>query len=106
MAFRIGAKVGCAAVRVIGPRRRAHSGTASNLPRRPGVSPVPTLLELPMRLVRLSTALAFLLSPTLLAAQDRETDAEWLERCRENGYANSDYRARACEVRNVPVRLS
>jgi hypothetical protein len=59
-----------------------------------------------MRLVRLSAALVLLLSPTLLAAQERETDAEWLERCRENGYSSDDYRARACEVRNVPVRLS
>jgi hypothetical protein len=59
-----------------------------------------------MRLVRLSAAIALLLSPTLLAAQDRESDAEWLERCRQNGYSSDDYRARACEVRNVPVRLS
>jgi hypothetical protein len=58
-----------------------------------------------MRLVRLSTALALLLSPSPLLAQqnDRETDAEWLEKCREQ---RNDDRARACEVRNVPVRLA
>jgi hypothetical protein len=61
-----------------------------------------------MRLVRLSTAFALLLSPTLLLAQqiDRESDAEWLEKCRERGSRWSDDRGRACEVRNVPVRLS
>jgi hypothetical protein len=60
-----------------------------------------------MRLVRLSTAFALLLSPTLLLAQqqiDRESDAEWLEKCREQG--SRDDRGRACEVRSVPVRLS
>ena len=59
-----------------------------------------------MRLVRLSTAFALLLSPTLLLAQqaDRESDAEWLEKCREQ--SSRDDRGRACEVRNVPVRLS
>ena len=58
-----------------------------------------------MRLVRLSTAFALLLSPTLLLAQqiDRESDAEWLEKCREQ---RNDERGRACEVRSVPVRLS
>jgi hypothetical protein len=61
-----------------------------------------------MRLVRLSTAFALLLSPTLLLAQqiDRESDAEWLEKCRENSSWGNDARGRACEVRNVPVRLS
>ena len=60
-----------------------------------------------MRLVRLSTAFALLLSPTLLLAQqsDRETDAEWLEKCREQSSRWNDDRGRACEVRNVPVRL-
>lgn len=61
-----------------------------------------------MRLARLSTAFALLLSPALLLAQsiDRESDAEWLERCRENNSWGNDARGRACEVRNVPVRLS
>ena len=61
-----------------------------------------------MRLVRLSTAFALLLSPTLLLAQqiDRESDAEWLEKCREGRSWGSDARGRACEVRDVPVRLS
>ena len=61
-----------------------------------------------MRLLRHATAFALLLSPTLLLAQqnDRESDAEWLEHCRENGSWGNDARGRACEVRNVPVRLS
>jgi len=61
-----------------------------------------------MPLVRLSTAFALLLSPTLLLAQqiDRESDAEWLAKCRENSSWGNDARGRACEVRNVPVRLS
>jgi hypothetical protein len=61
-----------------------------------------------MPLVRLSTAFALLLSPTLLLAQqiDRETDAEWLEKCREHSSWGNDARGRACEVRNVPVQLS
>ena len=61
-----------------------------------------------MRLVRLSTAFALLLSPALLLAQqdDRETDAEWLEKCREGRSWGNDERGRACEVRSVPVRLS
>lgn len=59
-----------------------------------------------MRLIRLSAAFALVLFPGLLHAQDRETDAEWLEQCRQNGSYNNDSRGRACEVRNVPVRLS
>ena len=59
-----------------------------------------------MRQVRLAAALAALLAPTLLSAQsDRESDAEWLEQCRNNGSWRSE-RGRACEVRDVPVRLS
>jgi hypothetical protein len=61
-----------------------------------------------MRLVRLATALALFLVPSLLLAQqpDRESDAEWLEHCRNNGSWGNDARGHACEVRNVPVRLS
>ena len=61
-----------------------------------------------MRLVRFSIALACLLAPAPLLAQqsDRESDAEWLEHCRDNGSWGNDARGRACEVRNVPVRLS
>jgi hypothetical protein len=61
-----------------------------------------------MRLARFSTTFALLFSPALLFAQsiDRESDAEWLERCRENNSWRNDARGRACEVRNVPVRLS
>lgn len=59
-----------------------------------------------MRLSRFLAASALLISPTLLLAQgiDRESDAEWLEHCREQG-GDRD-RGRACEVRNVAVRLS
>ena len=61
-----------------------------------------------MRLVHLSTAFTLLLAPALLLAQqtDRESDAEWLARCRDNDSWGNDARGRACEVRNVSVRLS
>lgn len=61
-----------------------------------------------MRLVRLLIAFALLLVPAMLAAQqtDRESDAEWLAHCRNNDTWGSDARGRACEVRNVPVRLA
>ena len=60
-----------------------------------------------MRLLRLLTASALLVSPTLLVAQsDRESDAEWLEKCRDHRSWGDDSRGRACEVRNVPVRPS
>lgn len=58
-----------------------------------------------MRLVQLSAAFVLLVSPSTLRAQDRETDQEWLEKCRERRSWGSD-RGRACEVRDVPVRLS
>ena len=61
-----------------------------------------------MRLFHFLTASALLLSPTLLAAQqrDRESDAEWLEKCRDGRAWGDSDRGRACEVRNVPVKLS
>ena len=58
-----------------------------------------------MRLVCRSAAFALLLIPAFLPAQDRQTDAEWLEQCRRDGM-RSDERGRACEVRDVPIRLS
>jgi hypothetical protein len=59
-------------------------------------------------LVLTLTALSLLAGPSILSAQsDRESDTEWLERCRQGGgYNDDDRRGRACEVRNVPVRLS
>jgi hypothetical protein len=60
-----------------------------------------------MRLARLAAAFALLLAPASLSAQDGQSDAEWLEQCRENNSRwSSDARSRACEVRNVPVRPS
>ena len=60
-----------------------------------------------MHLIRLAAAVAITLSPVTLSAQDRESDAEWLERCRrDDSRWSSDNRGRACEVRNVPVRLA
>ena len=60
-----------------------------------------------MHLARFTAAFALLLLPTVLSAQDRESDAEWLERCRrDDNRWSSDNRGRACEVRNVPVRLT
>lgn len=62
-----------------------------------------------MRLAR-SVAFALLALPLPLLAQqsDRESDAEWLDRCRERrDYSDRDRnRGRACEVRDVKVRLS
>jgi hypothetical protein len=49
---------------------------------------------------------ALLLSATTLAAQryrDSESDAEWLEHCRDGQYGNR-WDGHACEVRTVPVQ--
>jgi hypothetical protein len=49
---------------------------------------------------------ALLLTATTLAAQsyrDSESDAEWLEHCRDGQYGNR-WDGRACEVRTVPVQ--
>jgi hypothetical protein len=61
-----------------------------------------------MRLARTFATLVLLVSPTLLHAQfsREEGDADWLERCRDDGRRNNDDRGRACEVRAVPVKLS
>jgi hypothetical protein len=61
--------------------------------------------------IRPLLVLALLSSAGVLQAQtyrDREeSDAEWLDRCRRDGENRyNDDRARACEVRNIPVRLS
>ena len=60
-------------------------------------------------LVRPLVALALLASASVLPAQSNraEDDAEWLEQCQRNGgrYGDDD-RGRACEVRDVPVKLS
>ena len=49
---------------------------------------------------------ALLLSATTLAAQSRrssQSDADWLEQCREGHYGNR-WDGHACEVRDVPVK--
>jgi hypothetical protein len=54
-------------------------------------------------------ALVLLASSSVLHAQSREeNDADWLDHCRNgnNRYSDNDDRGRACEVRDVPVRLS
>jgi hypothetical protein len=56
-------------------------------------------------------ALALLSSAGVLQAQSNreDSDAEWLDRCRNDGdnrRFNDDSRARACEVRTIPVRMS
>jgi hypothetical protein len=60
-------------------------------------------------LVRPLVALALLASASVLPAQSNrvEDDAEWLEQCQRNGgrYGDDD-RGRACEVRDVPVKLN
>jgi hypothetical protein len=54
-------------------------------------------------------ALALLAGASVLHAQSNreESDAEWLDQCRRGGgrYGDDD-RGRACEVREVPVKLS
>jgi len=53
-------------------------------------------------------SLVLLFGASALQAQSRreESDADWLDGCRRDGNRGYDDRARACEVRNVPVRLS
>jgi Putative adhesin len=48
-------------------------------------------------------ALATLSAPAAAQRWPDDTDASWLENCRNNGWG--DDRGRACEVRVVPVRL-
>ena len=58
---------------------------------------------------RLAFAVALLGASALpLHAQRNsfESDAEWLDNCRSGSWNNGDDRGRACEVRQVPVRLS
>jgi hypothetical protein len=63
-----------------------------------------------MRLIRPLPLLALVLlsGASALQAQSRreESDADWLDRCQNDRNRGYDDRARACEVRNVPVRLS
>jgi hypothetical protein len=56
---------------------------------------------------RLAAFVALLGAPALLHAQSSraESDAEWLDRCRREGWGD-DSRGRACEIRDVPVRLT
>lgn len=59
-------------------------------------------------IVRPLAVLALFLSPIALGAQSNrndDSDADWLERCKSGGRHDDD-RGRACEVRNVPVKLS
>jgi hypothetical protein len=61
-----------------------------------------------MRLARtFATTIALLVAPSLTYAQDSrgDSDAEWLERCRQDGMNGRNERAHACEVRDVPVKL-
>ena len=56
---------------------------------------------------RFSAFLALLVAPVLVHAQSSraESDADWLDHCRREGWGD-DSRGRACEVRDVPVRLT
>src|SRR4051812_37931641 len=69
-------------------------------------------LETPMRpsICRPLAPLALLASANVARAQTTyrpDSDAEWLEQCRNNGgRSGNDDRGRACEVREVPVKLS
>ena len=58
---------------------------------------------------RLAIAAAALLGAALPLSAQRswsESDAEWLDNCRNGSWNRGDDRGRACEVRAVPVRLS
>jgi len=63
-----------------------------------------------MRLIRPLPLLALILlaGASALQAQSRreESDGDWIDRCQNDGNHGYDDRARVCEVRNVPVRLS
>jgi hypothetical protein len=61
-----------------------------------------------MRPLLALVAVALLLPSGYAHAQRRafDTDAEWLEHCREQRWHDGDERGRACEVRDVPVRLA
>jgi hypothetical protein len=54
------------------------------------------------------TAAALLATALPLHAQRTavETDADWLDNCRSVNWSGNDDRGRACEVRQVPVRLT
>jgi hypothetical protein len=59
-------------------------------------------------LARSLVVLTLLASASALKAQSNhaEDDADWLDRCRNDGSYGDRDRARACEVREVPVKLS
>ena len=65
-----------------------------------------------MRSIRTLPFLAVLLLAGAIGLQAQsyrdDNDADWLERCRNDGNSryNDNDRARACEVRNVPMRLT
>jgi hypothetical protein len=61
-----------------------------------------------MRPLLAAAALALLLPSGLARAQRGafDSDAEWLEHCREQRWHDGDDRGRACEVRDVPVKLA
>jgi hypothetical protein len=62
-----------------------------------------------MRSLRLAFAAAAFLGTALPLSAQRswsESDAEWLDNCRNGSGNRNDDRGRACEVRAVPVRLS
>ena len=55
-----------------------------------------------------SLAVALFVTALPLRAQRSsfDSDADWLDSCRSGSWNNGDDRGRACEVRQVPVRLS
>lgn len=60
------------------------------------------------RLTRLALAAALVATASPARAQHDspdENDARWLDQCRNHGSRSSDERGRACEVRDVPMRL-
>src|SRR3954468_19218412 len=101
---------------VAAPRERIAARSASlplpTLPRRAGVESSfrhsirptgrPMRPFLPFVLLSLAAALPTADAQTTVSS---DTDARWLENC-ENGWNGDRDRGRACEVRNVPVRLS
>src|SRR5215210_4335759 len=90
---------------VLGTSVAVHSNPIPNQTvSRPPALPTRRLVMRPV-LARSLAILTLVTAPTLLAAQSRtESDEEWLDHCRHDR-GDSD-RVHACEVRNVPVRLS
>ena len=59
-----------------------------------------------LRLTLLAAAIVGAALPLSAQRNSVQSDAEWLENCRSGEWNRDDDRGRACEVRQVPVRLT